>query len=218
LHPCQPGVPSIEIHASILRISASVQILSRTDRGFTPRIASLGDLRGQSSGTDPDLPRSARVFETQSPSPRGTRNSTTSALAGPGATHDAERASHPRRRGRHLTMSDRPAKPAAEPRRCPTHDRSFDESDSWLLAWPQRPEKFGPAYRSWSSAAASAGDARRFRHSCVAPGRQVLRVVEFSSAAWLGRPAFQYAPLAGRSGGLSPELGTKISQAWAMRA
>jgi hypothetical protein len=61
--PAEPGVPTIEIHASILKnLGIGYEILSHTDPTFAPRIAKAWEIFvSKAPATDPDLP-AARAY------------------------------------------------------------------------------------------------------------------------------------------------------------
>jgi hypothetical protein len=63
--PAEPGVPTIEVHASILKnLGIGYQILSHTDPSFAPRIAKAWEIFvSKAPATDPDLP-AARAYLT----------------------------------------------------------------------------------------------------------------------------------------------------------
>jgi len=71
-HPAEPGVPSIEIHASILKnLGIGYEILSRTDRAFTPRIAQAWEIFvAKAPVTDPDLPAARAYLKRSRPATR----------------------------------------------------------------------------------------------------------------------------------------------------
>ena len=70
--PAEPGVPSIEIHASILKnLGIGYEILARTDPAFTPRIAQAWEIFvAKAPATDPDLPAARAYLKRSRPATR----------------------------------------------------------------------------------------------------------------------------------------------------